>query len=53
MSKQKKFKVTFSGFAYVNASDAEEAKEFFDDGDYAYCEWDADAEEVDEFTVII
>lgn len=53
MSEQKKFKVTFSGFAYVNASDEEEAKEAFDDGDYAYCEYTTDAEEVDEFTVTI
>ena len=53
MSKQKKFKVTFSGFAYVSAFDEEEAKELFDDGDYAYCECDTDVEEVDDFTVII
>lgn len=50
---KKKFKVAFSGFAYVIASDEEEAKEAFDDGEYAYCEYTADAEEVDEFTVTI
>ena len=47
-----KFKVVFKGFAYVEAYDAEEAQEKFDDEDYAFCECGVEiVEEVDEFTV--
>lgn len=49
----KKFKVSFKGFAYVEAEDAEEAKEKFEDGDYAFCEYGCEAtEEVQEFSVV-
>lgn len=54
MSEQKKFKVPFSGFAYVNASSVEEAIEKFEDDDYTYAEQHyGDVEEVDEFIVTI
>lgn len=47
-----KYKVAFSGFAYVEADDEEEAKELFqnDEADYMETEIDS-AEEVDEFFV--
>ena len=51
---KRRFKVAFSGFAYVTASDEEEAKEAFDDGDHVYLEYTTDSvEEVDEFTITI
>lgn len=48
-----KYKVNFSGFAYVEADDPDEAKELVEDGQYAYMEYESDAEEVDDFEVII
>lgn len=47
-----KFKVLFSGIAYVVANSAEEAVECFLDGDEVYSEHTIDGtEEVDEFIV--
>lgn len=47
-----KFKVVFEGFAYIEAENAEEARDKFDDEEYAFCEWGIDTvEEVDEFLV--
>lgn len=52
MSDEKKFKVPFHGFAYVYASDEEEAIEKCDDDDYVYAEKHyGDVEEVDDFVV--
>lgn len=52
MDNEKKFKVSFSGFAYVTASSAREAMEKFEDDDCAYTEQQYDSvEEVDEFIV--
>ena len=47
-----KFKVAFNGFAYIEADDAEEAREKLDDEGYDYCEWHVETvEEVDEFVI--
>lgn len=47
-----KYKITFSGFAYVEAEDEEEAREAFDDDDFAFKETKVDnVEEVDEFII--
>jgi hypothetical protein len=47
-----KYKVTFSGFCYVEADSEDEAKEKADDGEYAFSEYGFDSvEEVDEFVV--
>ena len=46
------YKVTFSGFAYVQADSEEEAKEKFDDGYNVYKETNLDSvEEVDEMPI--
>lgn len=49
----KKYKVSFGGFAYVEADSPEEAEELFnDDGAVVYSECQPDhAEEVDDFVV--
>ena len=49
----KKYKVSFSGFAYLVAESPEEAEELFnDDGAVIYSECQPDSvEEVDEFVV--
>lgn len=47
-----KFKVAFSGFAYVEADDAEKAKELFQNDEVDYMETEIDtAVEVDEFVI--
>lgn len=47
-----KYKVRFSGFAYVEADDKEEAQDVFQDEEEMYKETDIDSvEEVDEFTI--
>jgi len=47
-----RFKIIFGGFAYVDADDEEEAREKFDDEDYAFCEYGIETvEEVDDFVV--
>lgn len=47
-----KYKVSFSGFAYVEAETAEEAKELFQNGETVYEETAIDSTEaVDEFFV--
>ena len=49
-----KYKVYFSGFAYVEADSAEEAEDIYHDGDTDYEEHQVDeVEEVDEFAVCI
>ena len=49
-----KYKVYFSGFAYVEADSAEEAEEIYHDGYTYYEEQQVDeVEEVDEFFVEI
>lgn len=49
-----KFKVCFSGFAYINADDADEAQEKFNDEDFAYLEHEiTECKEVDEFIVTV
>lgn len=49
-----KYKVYFSGFAYVEADSAEDAEEVYHYGDTDYEEQQVDAvEEVDEFVVKI
>ena len=49
---EKKYRVPFSGFAYVRAYDADEALEAAEDDDFVYMEtkW-GEPEEVDEFIV--
>jgi uncharacterized lipoprotein YehR (DUF1307 family) len=48
-----RYKVSFSGFAYVEADDKEEAKDMFQDDEEMYKETDIDnVEEVDECQVI-
>ena len=47
-----KYKVCYSGFAFVEADSEEEAKELYHEGLTAYDEWQVDkVEEVDEFVV--
>jgi hypothetical protein len=47
-----KYKVCFSGFAYVEAEDVTEAVEAFDDDDFTYKETKVTSvAEVDEFIV--
>lgn len=49
-----KYKVNFSGFAYVEADSEEEAKELAQEDYTIYCEWEyGDVEEVDEFEVML
>ena len=48
-----KYRVDFLGFAYVEANTKEEAKELAENGVYAYMEYESDAEEVDDFEVMI
>jgi hypothetical protein len=49
-----KYKVNYSGFAYVESDDEEEAQMAYQDGDTIYEEeWIEEIEEVDEFTVVI
>jgi hypothetical protein len=47
-----RYKVKFSGFAYVEADNKDEAEECFDDDDFSYKETSVDSiEEVDDFVV--
>lgn len=47
-----KYKVNYSGFAYVEADSEEEAKELFESEDEIYKECEVtDVEEVDDFAV--
>lgn len=47
-----KFKVTFKGFAFIEADDERETQEKLEDEDYAYLEYEIDSvEEVDEFII--
>lgn len=47
-----KYRVSFSGFAYVEADSAEEAEELYFDGGEIYEEYEVtEIEEVDEFAV--
>jgi hypothetical protein len=49
-----KYKVSYSGFAYVEADDEDEAQMAYEDHDTIYAEeWIEAIEEVDEFTVYI
>ena len=49
-----KYKVSYSGFAYVEADSEEDAQMAYEDGDTIYEEeWIEEIEEVDEFTVNI
>lgn len=48
----KKYKVKYSGFVYVNADSADEARDMYTEDDIVYREEQADSvEEVDEFAV--
>ena len=52
MDELKKYKVEFSGFAYITASSPEEAEELFHDGDATYSEHSVTkVEEVDDFLI--
>ena len=47
-----KYKVSFSGFAYVEADNEDEAREALEDGLEIYSEFSLDSvEKVDEFTI--
>jgi hypothetical protein len=47
-----KYKVCYSGFAFVEADSKEEAEEIYDEGLSVYDEWAIDeVEEVDDFVV--
>ena len=47
-----RYKVKFSGFAYVEADSADEAEECFDNDEVAYKETSVDSiEEVDDFVM--
>lgn len=47
-----KYKVNFSGFAYVEAESEQEAKELFQNDEVEYMETEIDStEEVDEFII--
>lgn len=49
-----KYRVSYSGFAFVEADNIEEAKEIFWAGDSDYTEEEVtEVEEVDEFQVVI
>ena len=49
-----KYKVSYSGFAYVEANDEDEAQMAYEDEDFIYAEQIIEAiEEVDEITVDI
>ena len=49
-----KYKVSYSGFAYVEADSEDEAQMAYEDGDSIYEEeWIEEIEEVDEFIVSI
>ena len=49
-----KYKVSYGGFAYVEAESEEEARELFEDEDFAYREQEiTDVIEVDDFLVTI
>lgn len=49
-----KYKIIYSGFAYVEADNEDEAQMAYDNGDTVYEEELIEAiEEVDEFTVLI
>lgn len=49
-----KFKVTFSGYAYVEAENAQEAEDKYWDEEYGYREEEIDeVVEVDEFFVVL
>lgn len=47
-----KYKVCFSGFAYIEADSKEEAVDIYNEDDFDYCEQEiTSCEEVDEFLV--
>lgn len=47
-----KYRVKFEGFAYIEAEDAAEAEEKFDDEEFCFCQYGiSEIEEVDEFLV--
>ena len=47
-----KYKVAFSGFAYVEADDEEEAEDKMEMREEVYCEYSFDSvEEVEEFAI--
>lgn len=47
-----KYKVTYSGFAYIEADDKEEAEEKFEDEEFVFSEYRIDEiAEVDEFAI--
>lgn len=47
-----RYKVKFSGFAYIEADSEDETEERFDDDEFAYKETSIDSiEEVDDFVV--
>lgn len=49
-----KYKVSYSGFAYVEADNEEDAQMAYENGDTIYEEeWIEEIEEVDEFSVDI
>ena len=48
-----KYRVNFSGFAYVKANDQDEAKELVEDGMYVYMEYESEAQEIKEFEVVL
>lgn len=49
-----KYKVCYEGFAYVEADSEEEARELFEDEDFAYREQEVtEITEVDDFLVTI
>lgn len=48
----KKYKVEYSGFAYIEADNKQDAEENFDLDNAIFAEWGVDAvQEVDDFTV--
>ena len=47
-----KYKVSFCGFAYIEADSADEAEDLFDNDEFAYMERSTEAiEEVDDFVI--
>lgn len=48
-----KYRVDFSGFAYVEANDQDEARELVEEGMYVYMEYESRAREIEEFEVVL
>ena len=49
-----RYKVSYSGFAYVKADNEDEARELFEDEDFVYSEEEiTEVEEVDDFWVTL